>query len=61
MPFFLKIDAASTTRSLNECDCESADMEEFDTTPCFYSPAEDTSLDLEMNQSNVTMHSSAEG
>ncbi|KAK3511021.1 hypothetical protein QTP70_029023 [Hemibagrus guttatus] len=40
---------------------DSEDMEEFDLTPCFFSPAEDTSIDLEMNQSNVTMRSSAEG
>lgn len=41
--------------------CVYADMEEFDLTPCFFSPAEDTSIDLDMNQSNVTMRSSAEG
>ncbi|KAF5902614.1 centromere-associated protein E, partial [Clarias magur] len=36
---------------------ETEDMEEFD-TPCFYSPAADMSIDLEMTQSNVTMRSS---
>ncbi|KAK2817883.1 hypothetical protein Q7C36_021816 [Tachysurus vachellii] len=40
---------------------ESEDMEEFNMTPCFFSSAEDTSIDLEMNQSNITMRSSAEG
>lgn len=35
-------------------------MEEFDTMPCFYSNVEDSSIDLDMNQSNVTMCRSAE-
>ncbi|XP_034156118.2 centromere-associated protein E isoform X2 [Pangasianodon hypophthalmus] len=54
-PFFKKRKADLTVTE------ESEDMEEFDTAPSFYSPAEDTSIDLEMNQSNVTMRSSAEG
>ncbi|TSK17800.1 Centromere-associated protein E [Bagarius yarrelli] len=54
-PFFKKRKADLTVTE------ETEDMEEFDTTPCFFPPAEDTSLDLEMNQSNVTMRSSAEG
>lgn len=41
--------------------CVPVDMEEFNMTPCFFSSAEDTSIDLELNQSNVTMRSSAEG
>ncbi|XP_017313628.1 centromere-associated protein E isoform X3 [Ictalurus punctatus] len=54
-PFFKKSKADLTVTE------ESEEMEEFDTTPCFYSPSEDTSIDLEMNQSHITMRSSAEG
>ncbi|XP_027012210.2 centromere-associated protein E isoform X2 [Tachysurus fulvidraco] len=54
-PFFKKRKADLTVTE------ESEDMEEFNMTPCFFSSAEDTSLDLEMNQSNITMRSSAEG
>ncbi|KAF4075058.1 hypothetical protein AMELA_G00230190 [Ameiurus melas] len=54
-PFFKKSKADLTVTE------ESEEMEEFDTTPCFYSPSEDSSIDLEMNQSHITMRSSAEG
>ncbi|GAA6089757.1 centromere-associated protein E isoform X1 [Tachysurus ichikawai] len=54
-PYFKKRKADLTVTE------ESEDMEEFNMTPCFFSSAEDTSIDLELNQSNVTMRSSAEG
>ncbi|KAK1802937.1 hypothetical protein P4O66_021473 [Electrophorus voltai] len=51
--FFKKRRADST---VNE---EIEDVDDYDR--CFYNTTEDTSIDMEMNQSNVTMRSSGEG